>query len=154
MAGKNQPGRPAKLRSAAARNKLLAMLRKGAYRKAAVTGCGMSFQTFLNEIERDPEFANQVAAAEDHARGVLEQTVFKAASGRKADWKAAIAYLERKFDEWAKKRPDSISLRKFTRHMGTLVPGLLGFVASERQDEFRTWFQLWLDNVLADDRND
>jgi hypothetical protein len=133
------------------------MLRKGAYRKAAVAACNVCYPTFLNELERDPKLAADVAAAEDHCRGVLEQTVFTAAAGskkEKPDWKAAIAYLERKFDDWARKRSDAIGLRKFMRHLSDLITGVLAFLPAEQHDAFKVWFQGWLDGVLADDRND
>jgi hypothetical protein len=144
---KFSPGRPERVR-------LVKLLSQGWYRKAAVRSVKVSYPTFLAELERDPDFAEEIAAAEDHARGVLEKRFYDGSGGKDGDWKAARDYLERKHEEWARKRSDAIGLRRFTRHMGTFVSGSISFIEPEKHEPFKAWLQTWLESVLNDDRND
>lgn len=152
MAEKKKPGRKRKLAPAtAARNKLLDLLRKGVSRTAAVSLAGIVYQTLLSEIERDEGFQKQIAEAEDCGRAKLEERFFAASAD---DWKAAKAFLERKYHEdWAQRRPDSIDVRQLARHLPALVAIVLEFTAKERHDELKEKVDRWLENLLDNDRN-
>lgn len=106
-------------------------------------------------MARDSEFAEQVAVAEDYARAQLEKRFFAASGGKDGDWKAAMQFLSRKYyEDWAQRRPEAIEIRKLLAHFTSLVTGTLAFVAAEKHDEFKVWFQAWIDRLLTDDRNE
>jgi len=111
----------------------------------------MSYQTIRNTAERDPTFETEIQEAEDAARAELEKRFF---SGSKDDWKAARAFLERKYyEEWAQRRPDSIEVRQLARHLPSLVSIVLEFTAQEKHQELRDRVDRWLEALLAaDDR--
>jgi len=128
---------------------MLGFLRKGISYKAACSMSGVSFPTFLAERERDPEFSQAITKAEDTARAKLEERFFAAS---KDDWKAAERFLSRKYyEEWAQRKPDAIEIRKLMRHFTALVSGILEFLKEGRHEEFKFWFQNWIDRVLSDD---
>lgn len=123
------PGRPTKYDDAKA-NQIATLLRGGCTRKDASASVGVHYTTFLNWIERYPQFLEQVETAEGFAAVKMTTILMKAAE---KDWKAALEFLKRRRrDEWG----DNLSLSRLSdedviaiaegRVPGTDPPGSAG----------------------------
>lgn len=140
---------------AALRKKLLGLIRKGIYPSAAAAMCGITRQTLFNEKQRDPTLAEEVDQAIEASRGALEERLFAASKGKEGDWKAAKEYLSRRWpDDWAQRRPDAIEVRKLLPRFTELVTGTIERLPADEREAYKTWFQNWIDRLLADAPSD
>ena len=89
-----QRGRPPAL-GPNKRKRVLALLDMGCSRRIAARAVGCSPTTITRTIQRDPEFAAQLAEAETHLETQLLEHVRKAAKNERY-WRAAGWLLERK----------------------------------------------------------
>lgn len=83
------------------RTSILAAISGGSYRHVACAHARISYQAFVNYLERDPDFSEQVDQAEaKRAVAAVAQIIVHG----KDDWRALAWFLERKFpDEWGRR---------------------------------------------------
>lgn len=89
--------------------KILAMLRKGAFRKTAYLAVGMGHTVFAEWLNEDPDFALEVEAAEEFAIGKAVDRVLAHAKGGQKRVKTIREVDPGKLDE--KGDPKLVSLR-------------------------------------------
>lgn len=90
--------RPTKYSDAIA-NAICDTLQVGGTRTAAVGIAGITYETFLNWIERNLDFRSAVTRAEAEAEMRYTEAIAKAAKGTEdspGDWRAAEAWLKRR----------------------------------------------------------
>lgn len=85
-------GRPTKYTPERA-TKLIAGLRVGMTRRAAIGQAGISDETFARWLRRSVGFVEQVTQAENEAEAHYTEALAKAA---KTDWRAAMEWLKRR----------------------------------------------------------
>jgi hypothetical protein len=101
-------GRPPVL-DEAKRSIILALLKTGCGKRAAASAVNCHPQTIANTARRDPEFARQLALADNAAMLAHLQNVNRASSDVKY-WRASAWVLERlNPDRFAKSTPDAVT---------------------------------------------
>lgn len=101
-------GRPTKY-TPEIEKKICDALADGCTRKAAYGCAGISQPTFLEWLEKYPDFFNSITRAEADAEARFTKAIYKAATSYNSDWRAAESWLKRRRrDEWG----DNLSLAK------------------------------------------
>ena len=103
-------GRPTKYNEARAKV-VIDLLNDGCTRTAAYGSAGISKPTFLSWLGKYPDFLAEVTRAEADAEARFTKSIYKAATGYDADWRAAESWLKRRRrDEWV----DHLSLSRLS----------------------------------------
>ena len=103
----NSMGRPRALADPLKRREICTLIGVGAGYDGAARHVGCSVATIRREAERDPEFAEQLAAAET-AAGLSPLQALRIAANN--NWRAAAWLLERTYpDRFARRTPESIA---------------------------------------------
>ncbi len=118
VVGQRKPGR-SKVFNTAKKNLFLAALEKGLYRAQSATLIGVSEATYQKEMNTDVDFKIAVHKAELKAYADAVECVTAAS---KTNWKAAIAYLQRRDPKnWGSRTEFSMTTTSTTKDVAEAV---------------------------------
>lgn len=125
----NSQGRPRALTDPLKRREVCSLIGVGAGYDGAARHVGCSVATIHREADRDPVFAEQLAAAET-AAGLSPLRAMRVAANN--NWRAAAWLLERTFPErFARRNPESLS----PSEVRTLLDEVANIMADECTDD-------------------
>jgi hypothetical protein len=130
------------------KREVLAILTVGCSREAAARYVGCSPQTIRREIERDGQFAAEVARSEQQAEVYFVKSIRQAAQ-KEQYWRAAAWFLEhRRPEQFGKRSGDTVTRHQVNRILGQLAEIVIEEVSSvDCRKQILTRLQLLLDGL-------